>query len=107
MADKKLVRIEQEIEEIKRELMGIGDMRPGSLTRQYRNVEEKKWGFYQLSYTHKMKSRTNYVRAHQVAELREQIQTYRKFKRLVEKWIDLAIESSKIKMDIVNRSLTK
>jgi len=104
MTDKRLVRIEQQIEEIKRELMGIGEMRPGSLTKQYRNAEEKKWEFYQLSYTHKMKSKTNYVRAHHVAELKEQIKTYKKFKKLVEKWIALAIEHSKIKMDLDNRN---
>lgn len=74
---------------------------------QYRNAEDKKWGFYQLSYTHKMKSRTNYVRARHVAELKDQIRTYRKFKKLIEKWIDLSIERSKIKMDTANRSLIK
>lgn len=102
--DKRLVRIGEQIEEIKRELMGIGEMRPGSLTKQYRNAEEKKWEFYQLSYTHKMKSKTNYVRAYHVAELKEQIKTYKKFKKLVEKWISLAIEHSKIKMDLDNRN---
>ena len=107
MADTKLVRIEQQIEEIKRELMGIGEMRPGSLTRQYRNVKDKKWEFYQLSYTHKMKSKTNYVRAHHVAELREQIKTYKKFKKLVEKWVDLSIQHSKIKVDLANRNQGK
>jgi len=105
--DKRLVRIGQQIEEIKRELMEIGEMRPGSLTKQYRNAEEKKWEFYQLSYTHKMKSKTNYVRAHHVAELKEQIKTYKKFKKYVEKWIALAIEHSKIKMDLDNKNRIK
>ena len=45
-----------------------------------------------------MKSKTNYVRAHHVVELREQIKTYKKFKKLVEKWIDLSIEHSKIRL---------
>ncbi len=107
MTDKRLVRIGQQIEGIKRELMGIGELRPGSLTKQYRNAEEKKWEFYQLSYTHKMKSKTNYVRAHHVAEIKEQIKTYNKFKKLVEKWIALAIEHSKIKMDLDNQSQIK
>jgi len=97
MADNKLLRIERQIEEIKQELMGIGEMRPGSLTKQYRDAKEKKWGFYQISYTHKMKSKTNYVRAHHVADLKEQIKTYKRFKKLVEKWIDLSIEHSEIK----------
>jgi len=107
MTDKRLMRIGQQIEEIKRELMGIGEMRPGSLTKQYRDAEKKKWEFYQLSYTHKMKSKTNYVRAHHVAEIKEQIKVYKKFKKLAEKWIALAIEHSKIKMDLDNRNRIK
>ena len=107
MADTKLAKIEQRIGEIKLELMAIGEMRPGSLTKQYRTKEDKKWEFYQLSYTHKMKSKTNYVRAHHVAELREQIKTYKRFKKLVEKWIDLSIEHSKIKVELSNRSPLK
>jgi len=51
---------------------------------------------------HKMKSKTNYVRAHHVTELKEQIKTYKRFKKLVEKWIDLSIEHSKIKVDLDN-----
>jgi hypothetical protein len=107
MGDKKLARIEQQIEEIKRELTEIGEMRPGSLTKQCRTAEDKKWESYQLSYTHKMKSKTNYVRAQHVAELREQIKTYKKFKKLIEKWIDLSIEHSKIKIDLSNRTQLK
>jgi len=73
MEDPRLLRIAKQIKGIKEELMGIGEMRPGSLSKQYRDAKEKKWGFYQPSYTHKMKSRTNYVRADQVADLRAQI----------------------------------
>ena len=107
MTDKRLLRIAKQIEGIKQELVGIGEMRPGSLTKQYRDAKEKKWEFYQLSYTHKMKSKTNYVRAHHVADLREQIKTYKRFKKLVEKWIDLSIEHSKIKTTLANRNLIK
>lgn len=108
MAATKLTRIERQIEEIKRELMGLGEMRPGSLTKQYRKgADDKQWEFYQLSYTHKMKSRTNYVRAHHVAELKEQIKTYKRFRKLVEKWTDLAIEHSKTKVDLSNRDRIK
>jgi hypothetical protein len=107
MTDKSLLRIEKQIEKIKRELLDIGEMRPGSLTKQYRNAKEKKWEFYQLSYTHKMKSKTEYVRAPHVDDLKKQVDTYKKFKALVEKWINLSIEHSKIKMYLANRNLLK
>jgi len=104
MTDKRLLKIEKQIDKIKQELLDIGEMRPGSLTKQYRNAKEKKWEFYQISYTHKMKSKTEYVRAPHVDDLKNQINTYKKFKALMEKWIDLAIEHSKIKMELANRN---
>jgi hypothetical protein len=104
MTDKSLLKIEKQIDKIKQELLDIGEMRPGSLTKQYRNAKEKKWEFYQISYTHKMKSKTEYVRAPHVDDLKQQINTYKKFKALMEKWIDLSIEHSKIKMELANRN---
>ena len=98
MTDKSLLRIEKQIEKIKRELLDIGEMRPGSLTKQYRNAKEKKWEFYQLSYTHKMKSRTQYVRPEWIDEIRGQIEVYKRFKKLIEEWIELSIDYSQTRM---------
>ena len=54
---KKLDQVKTNIAGIKKELMSIGEMRPGSLTYQYRRPKEKKGGFYQISYTYRMKSK--------------------------------------------------
>jgi len=94
-----LTGIEMQIDRIKKELQAIGEMRPGSLTRQYHSPHNKKGGFYQLSYTHHMKSRTAYVRKEFVADLKRQIKNYKRFKNLVNKWVDLSIQYSKIKID--------
>jgi len=59
MSTKKLKQIENQIQKIKDELWEMGEMRPGSLTVQYKVPKEKKGPYYQLSYTHKMRSRTN------------------------------------------------
>lgn len=107
MEDSRLKKIELQIDKIKEELQQIGEMRPGSLTKQYRNPKDKKWGFYQLSYTYKMKSKTEYVRPQHVAILKTQVKTYKKFRTLVEKWVDLAIEHSKLKIDLANRNQLK
>jgi hypothetical protein len=52
------VRIARRIEQIKKALARLGDMRPGSLSTQTRS-----WGgqYAQLSYTHLGKGRTEYV----------------------------------------------
>jgi len=39
-----------------------------------------------------------------VDDLKKQIITYKKFKALMEKWIDLSIEHSKTKMELANRN---
>ena len=46
-----LKQTEEQIERIKRELLRLGRMRPGSISRQYRLPKEKKRPFYQISYT--------------------------------------------------------
>ena len=54
-------KIRKRIERIKAELAGIDEMRTGSLTRQYKDTARQRGAYYQLSYTHQMKSRTEYV----------------------------------------------
>jgi len=98
MENKTLSQIKNEIETIKSQLMDIGDMRPGSLTKQYRNPKEQTGEFFQLSYTHKMKSRTEYVRPQFVAQLKQQIRNYKTFKKLIDKWVELGIQYSQLSM---------
>jgi hypothetical protein len=43
-----------------------------------------------------MKSRTEYVRKEYVKEVRRQTVTHKRFKRLVDQWIDLSIEHSRL-----------
>jgi hypothetical protein len=92
-------QIKKTIEKIKQELQTIQQMRPGSLTRQYHNPKDKTGAYYQLSYTHKMRSRTEYVRPEYVEQLRKQINESKRFKELVEKWIELGIQHSKMQID--------
>ncbi len=100
MRKKNMSQIETEIARIKRELQSIGEMRPGSLTRQYKNPKSRSGGSYQISYTNHMKSRTEYVRPQFVKMLKKQIANHNKFRRLMQGWIDLAIEHSKLKIEL-------
>ena len=72
MSQKRIRQIEQKIDRIKRTLMEIGPMRPGSLTRQYKDPKNHAGAYWQIGYTRRMKSRTEYVRRECVAELRRQ-----------------------------------
>jgi hypothetical protein len=100
MSQKRIQRIERRVEQIKRALLEIGPMRPGSLTRQYKDPQHHTGAYWQISYTRQMKSRTEYVRKEYVKDVRRQTVTHKRFKRLVEQWIDLSIEHSRLTMRI-------
>lgn len=97
MSQEKLKEIETQIEEIKHELMTLGEMRPGSLTRQRRKGCAT-GEYYQLSYTHRMKSKTEYVRKEFAPVVREQVVTFRRFRKLTQLWVRLAILHAQLKM---------
>jgi hypothetical protein len=107
MDRKELRKMEKEIKDIKKELMEIGEMRPGSLSQQYRNPTEKEGPYYQLSYMHKMKSRTDYVRPQFVEQTRNQIDAYKRFKKLTQRWVELGIAHAKLRVEIAKKELEK
>ena len=98
MSQKRIRTIELQLQRIKHALLEIGPMRPGSLTRQYKDPHHRKGAYWQISYTRGMKSRTEYVRQEWVHEVRRQIATHKRFKRLIDRWLDLSIEHSQITM---------
>jgi hypothetical protein len=93
----RLDQIHKRIERIKAELVTIDEMRPGSLTEQLRKPDDQR-GYYQLSYTHGGRGRTEYVSRDFVRDVRRQIVNYKRFKVLTTEWIDLSIEQSRLKM---------
>ena len=100
MTNKRLAQIERRIDKIKAELVDIGDMRPGSLTQQYKDPENQSGPYYQLSYTLDMRSRTEYIRRDCVSDVRRQIRNYKRFKKLSGEWVSLGIEHSRLTMKL-------
>ncbi len=107
MSQKRIQQIERRIVRIQAALQAIGPMRPGSLTRQYRDPENRAGAYWQISYTRQMKSRTEYVRKEWVTEIRKQIEMHKRFKRLIGQWGDLSIEHSQLTMRIAKTKGTK
>ncbi len=95
--------ITKRIDEIKKELQSLGDLRPGSLSKQYGKPKEKKGVFFQINDTHKMKSKSDYVKIDFVDEMEQQLKEYKKMKFLVDEWIDLGIKKSKLLMKTKQR----
>lgn len=96
--DKRLAQIEKRIEKIKAELIALEPMRPGALTRQYKDPQSQSGPYYQLSYTRDMKSRTDYIPRDCVREVRRLIRNYKRFKALTTEWVDLSIEQSRLQI---------
>ena len=108
MADRSQL-FEQRIRSIKREIAALGDLRPGALSLQY-NVcgspscrckadPPLKHGPYpQVSFTWRGRSTTQFVREDDVEEVRQQLENYRRLRALVEEWIGLALELSRLRL---------
>jgi hypothetical protein len=103
MTSTHLAVIRKRVASIKAQLAGIDNMRPGSLTRQYKDPKNRRGAYYQLSYTRDMRSRTDYVPRDYVPELRREIKNYKRFKALTDQWVALSIEQSRLMMKQASR----
>ena len=99
MKTHKLEGLEKSIQGIKREIQGIGDMRPGSLSKQMRRSKDKYGAYWHLSYTHRGKGRTQYIRQEFVAQIKDETAAFKRFRWLVDRLIALSIERSQLRME--------
>jgi hypothetical protein len=109
MDAKREAQIQQQIEKLKRDLVALGQLRPGSLSKQYtvcghpgcrcKATPPKKHGpYYQLSFTRKGRSSSKFVRNEDLPAIRKQLKNYERMKLLVDQWIDLATELSNLQI---------
>ena len=109
---KELQLIEKKIERIKRELMKLGEMHPGSLSQQYNvcgvkncrckdpKTPIKHGPYYQLSFTIRGKSSTRFIRKENLKTCKMHITNYQRFKELTKEWKELAAEHAKMQFDL-------
>ena len=90
--------MKRKIERIKKDLMELCPMRPGSISRQYRRPKQKERPFYQISYTHRMRSHSEYVRPENLETLRQEVANFKKFRKLIDRWVDLALKASQTRV---------
>ena len=92
-----LEKREKRIRVLLARMTALGAMRPGTLSVQYRNPAAKTTPFNQLSYTHKGKSRSEYVRPESLTAVRREVETYKKFRLLIEEVTALSLEASRLR----------
>jgi hypothetical protein len=111
MNTKQIKKLQGRINRIKKKLSQLGDFRPGTLSKQY-NVcgnptcrckdpaHPKKHGpYYQISYTYRGKSRTEFVRREFVGQVQKEIRNYTIFRQLTKEWIDISLEIARLRRE--------
>lgn len=94
--------IEKEIQAIKVDLQNIGPMRPGSINEQFKDPKAKSGSYYQLNDTHKMKTRTEYIRKSNLETLKREVAEDQRFRGLIDDWVALSIQASKLRINKKN-----
>jgi hypothetical protein len=92
MDDPLLIKWQAQLRDAKAELAQLGPMRPGSLSQQYRDPATKAGAFWQLSYTHNMRSRSRHVRTDELTLIRPLVANFKRFRLLVDRCVDLSVK---------------
>lgn len=107
---KRIRALELQIERIKRELGGLGDLRPGSLSAQYnvcgnpncrcKEDPSKRHGpYYQISFTRNGRSRTKFVKRPHLADVKKQLKNYARLRSIVDRWVELSSELCQLRLE--------
>lgn len=107
MTNKKVETILTKIKAIKSDLNKIGNMRPGSVTKQLRKRGDKEWSCWQISYTLNGVSRTEYVRVEFLEQIKSEVNEYKRFKKLNEKLVELCVALSHEKINLLKEHIKK
>ena len=106
---RRLPSLEARIAKLKRAIVHLGDLRPGKLSQQYNvcgkadchckaDPPQKHGPYYQLSFTRRGRSSTQFVRKEDLALVRQQLKNYQRLRELIDRWIALGMELSRLKL---------
>jgi hypothetical protein len=117
MITKKIQNAKRRIAKIKKDLQSLGEMKPGTLSKQFnvcgkagckckaKKHPQKHGPYYQLSYSYGGKSKTEFVKKEELELVHEQIKNYKKFSDLTEKWVAISIEIAGLRRDLLREDL--
>ena|SRR5258706_380465 len=105
----RLAALEAQIAKLKQAIIRLGDLRPGKLSQQYNvcgkaacrckaDPPQKHGPYYQLSFSHSGKSSTQFVRKEDLAVVRQQWRNYQQLRELIDRWIALGMELSRLRL---------
>jgi hypothetical protein len=101
--------LQARIDQLKQAVLRLGDLRPGKLSQQYNvcgkadcrckaDPPQKHGPYYQLSFTRNGKSSSQFVRKQDLAVVRQQLRNYQRLRELIDRWVALGMELSRLKL---------
>jgi len=110
--------LEARISQIKQEILSLdAGLQPGILTQQYNvcgkagcrckdDPPQRHGPYYQLSFTRKGKSTTQFVKLEDLRLVRQQVRDYQRLRKLMDQWITLGMKLSRIELRQERQSRT-
>jgi len=102
------VDFNRQVDQLKKRLLELGDVRPGSISKQYnvcgklgckckdKDNPQKHGPYYILSYRYEGKNTTEYINPGYVKTVERQIKNYAAMTELINKWVGVCIQKSKL-----------
>ncbi len=102
--DKQLAKWQAQLARTQTELAQLGPMRPGSLSQQYKDPAAKTGAYWQLSYTHHLRSRSRYVRPAELPRIKSLLANFKRFRALVDLCVDLSVKIADRQSELLRAS---
>jgi hypothetical protein len=105
----RIQQIEQRIAQIKRNLLDLGPLHPGSLSRQYnvcgkpgcrckdRHKPRRHGPYHKVSYVFRGRFTSRFVPHQTVKAVRAELANYKQLRKLTQAWVELALRLAKEK----------
>ena len=99
-----ILRLERKIDTLRRKLLALGPLHPGSVSRQYQvcgnptcrcmkpKDPQRHGPYHKLAYVYRGKPVCRFVRADCVAELQKRLANYKTFRQIIDALIALSIQ---------------
>jgi hypothetical protein len=105
----RIQQIERQIADLKRKLVSLDSLHPGSLSQQYnvcgkpgcrckaRPKPRRHGPYYKVSYVFRGRFTSRFVREQDVKAVRAELANYKQLRKLIDAWVELALRLAKEK----------
>lgn len=104
-----ITTLEKKLTGLKQKIVGIGDIRPGSLSKQYNvcgspscrckaNPPQKHGPYFKITATRKGKSSCRFVKEEELPIIEDQLKNFKRLRTLVDEWIELGSQIADMRL---------